>query len=214
MLEEPGLQPLPRRGREAESERLDGGGRDIPLGKLLSRAGARRTGELLTEVRSRDLVRLQQRLAQGAVSPGIVIVALASLGQRKAELLRQRADGVWKCQLLVHLEEFEHIAADAAAEAVEKPFLGIDVERGRFLRVKRTEAFVGVADTLQRHVLLHDLDDIRLQAQIVDELLREQTHQSFSSTTVTPPPPCSGGAVANRATRGCCCRNPVSARFS
>ena len=45
------------------------------------------------------------------------------LGQRDAELLRQHAHRVREADLLVQLEELEHVAADAAAEAVEEPLV-------------------------------------------------------------------------------------------
>ena len=136
--------------------------------------------------------------SRSAASRRASSTCLVGLGQRHAELLRQHPHRVLEADLLVQLEELEHVAADAAAEAVEEPLVGIDVERRRLLGVKRAEALVGRARPLQRHVLLHDLHDVRLQAEVVDELLRKQTHiQSFNSTTVTPPPPCSGGAVAN-----------------
>ena len=216
------LQPVARTGRVAEAELLDRLRRDAALGELRARARAGRRRELLAEVRRRDLVHLEQRLAQRRVAPRVVAVALGRLGQRDAELLREHPHRVLEADLLVQLEELEDVAADAAAEAVEEPLVGIDVERRRLLGVKRTAALVRRARALQRHVLLHDLHDVRLQAEVVDELLGKQTHhafaasplQSFSSTTVTPPPPCSGGAVANRATSGCCCRKPASARFS
>src|SRR5205085_10631553 len=97
--------------------------------------------------------------------------------------------------LFVQLEELEHVAADAAPEAVKESLFGIDAERRRLLVVERAEALVLRAGTLQRHVLLHHLKDVGLQAQVVDELLRKQPHYSFNSTTVTPPPPWFGGAV-------------------
>ena len=106
----------------------------------------------------------------------VVVTALASLGQRDAELLREHPDRVLEADLLVQLEELEDVAADAAAEAVEESLVRVDVKRRRLLPVKRTEPLVGRAGALQRDVLLHDLHDVRLQAQVVDELLRKQTH--------------------------------------
>ena len=81
--------------------------------------------------------------------------------------------------LLVQLEELEHVAADAAAEAVEEPLVRVDVKRRRLLRMERTETLVRRARALQRHVLLHDLQDVGLHAQVVDELLGKQSHHSI-----------------------------------
>ena len=83
-------------------------------------------------------------------------------------------DGVfslWNGQLPLY-----DVPADVAAEAVEEPLVGHDVEGGRLLRVEGAEAFVAGSGALQRNVLLHDLQDVRLQAEVVDEWLRKQTH--------------------------------------
>ena len=80
--------------------------------------------------------------------------------------------------------------------------------------MKRTEALVRRARAFQRDVLLHDLHDVRLQAEVVDELLRKQTQLLLQLHDRYAPSPLLGGAVANRATSGCCCRNPLSARFN
>jgi hypothetical protein len=42
--------------------------------------------------------------------------------------------------------------------------------------MKRTQAFVRVSDSLERDILLDHLDDVRLEAEVVDELLRKQCH--------------------------------------
>jgi hypothetical protein len=39
--------------------------------------------------------------------------------------------------------------------------------------MERAEALVRRPRALERHVLLHDLQDVRLHAKVVDELLRE-----------------------------------------
>jgi len=41
--------------------------------------------------------------------------------------------------------------------------------------MERTQALVSRPGALQRDVLLHNLHDVRLQAKVIDELLREQT---------------------------------------
>jgi hypothetical protein len=76
----------------------------------------------------------------------------------------------------VQLEKLDHIAADAAAEAVEEAFIAVDVERRRLLTVKWTEAFVRGSRFLQRHVVLNDDDDVGLSFQVLDEVSGEQCH--------------------------------------
>ena len=76
----------------------------------------------------------------------------------------------------MEFEELEHVAARLAAETVKEPLVRVDGERRRLLRMERTETLVLGPPALQRHVLLDDAHDIRLQAKVIDELLREETH--------------------------------------
>jgi hypothetical protein len=76
----------------------------------------------------------------------------------------------------VQLEELEDVAADAAAKAVEKSLVRVNVERGGLLVMERAVPFVGRARALQGYILLHNLEDVRLKAKVVDELLRKKAH--------------------------------------
>jgi hypothetical protein len=182
-----------------------------PLVQWSRRAAGVRRQHVAVELR-RDLVQRDQALPLGV---GVRIVArVTGLGQRHPELLRHHPHRLGEAQTLVQLDELEDVAADAAAEAVEEAALAIDVEGRRLLVVERTQALVGAADAAQRHRLLDDLDDVGLEAQVVEEALGKERHQSFSSTTVTPPPPWFGGAPAARTTCGCSARNAVRARRS
>ena len=181
LFEEPRLQSFTRRGREPQAELLDRLRRDVAPGELGPRPRAGRRRELLAEVRRRDLVDLQQRLAQRGIPAGIVATALAWLGQGHADLLREHPHGVLKTDLLVQLEELEHVAAGAASEAVEEPLFRMHLKRRRLLGVERAEPLVRRPRALQRDVLLHNLQDVRLQAEVVDELLGEQTHTRLVS---------------------------------
>ena len=110
---------------------------------------------------------LQQRFALGRV--GVRVAAADLLGKRHAELRREMLDRVDEAELFLQLEKLEDVAADAAAEAVEKSLVAVDVERRAFLGVKRAEALVRGARFPERHILLHDLHDVGLHAQVVDE---------------------------------------------
>src|SRR5262249_30627376 len=114
--------------------------------------------------------------AQRGVAPA-VFVPFDELRQADACLLREHLHRFGEADLLVQLEELEHVAADVAAKAMEEPLVRVDVKRRRLLAVKRTEALEGPAHALQRYVLLHDRDDVRLQAEVVDEALRKQSHE-------------------------------------
>ncbi len=83
--------------------------------------------------------------------------------------------GILEPHLFLELQKLEHIAAHAAAEAVEKSLVAVDVERRRLFRMKRAETLVAGAGFPQRHVLLNDLDDVRVHSQVVDESLGKHT---------------------------------------
>src|SRR5436190_72428 len=86
-------------------------------------ASSDRPRELLPEPCGRRLVDLEQRLTLGGARP--LLVALFELGQRHPESLRELFHRVGKPQLVVQLEKLEHVAADAAAEAMEEPLVAI-----------------------------------------------------------------------------------------
>src|SRR5262249_44084529 len=144
----------------------------------------------------------EQRLALGTAR-ALLVGLLFDLGQCDPEALRQMLHRIEESKLLLQLEKLDHVAADAAAEAVKEALVAVDVERRRLLTVKWTQPFVRGSRLLQRHVVLDHDDDVRLSFQVLDEVRWEERHQSFNSTTVTPPPPLSIGAASNRATSGC-----------
>ena len=114
---------------------------------------------------------LEQRFALRGV--GALLIALLHFGQRHAESLREQLHRIGESDLLVQLEELEHVAADAAAEAMKEPLVTRDVERRRFLAVERTETLIRCTRLLQRHVVLDHDDDVGLLLEVVDESLRE-----------------------------------------
>ena len=164
------LQPVPRRGRKAKSQLLDAGSGQLPRLELLAGARAARPRQLFAKIGRRRFVHFEQFFAQ----PGIGMLAAlfrALLRQRDADLLRQQPDGIRKRDPFLQLHELEYIAAGMAAEAVKEPLLLIDGERRRLLGVKRAEAFELQPRLLQRDVLVHHADNVRLQAKIIDKAL-------------------------------------------
>src|SRR5262249_8119234 len=153
--------------------------RDTSVPELLPRSGSSGTCQLLSKIRRRYLVHFQQRFPQSGVAARLV--AFDRLGDRHAEFLGEHAHRILEADVLVQFQKLEHVAADAAAEAVEKPLLGIDMERWRLLAVKGTKALVGPPGALQRHVLLDDRQQICLKAQIIDKRLRKETHPFLGS---------------------------------
>ena len=129
-------------------------------------------------------MRLEQPLAQRGIAPSLVGGAFG-LGDGDAELLRQHPHRILEADFLVQLEELEDIAADAAAETVEEALVGMNVERRRFFVMERAVALVRRPRPLQGYIFLDDRQDIGLQAKVVDELLREQTHSRLNSQRST-----------------------------
>ena len=172
MFQEALFEGVTRARSETEPELFDGLLRHSTVGELRARPAANRSGELLPEIGERNFVRLQQPFPQRRIAAAVVaVLARIRLGKCEADFLRQHPHGVLEPELLVELQELEHVAADAASEAVEEPLLRIHGERGRFLVVKRTVALVRRARTLQGYVFLHHLEDVGLQLQVVKELL-------------------------------------------
>ncbi len=170
LLEQARLEAVARTGRVTETELLDRLRGNLPILQLLPRPRADRRLELLLEIRRRDLVRLQQRLTQRRIAPAIV-GSVGRFGNGHPDFLGQHPHGVLKPDLLVQLEELEDVAAGVATEAVEESLVRADLKRRRLLVVKRTQAFVNVPRFSERYVLLHDLQDVGLQPEVVDERL-------------------------------------------
>src|SRR5262245_12343675 len=105
---------------------------------------------------------LQQRFPQRRVASRLF--AVDNFRDRDAEFLGEHAHRVLEANLFMQLQELEDIATNAAAKAVKKSLLGIDMERRCLLPMKRTQSLVGPARTLQRNVLLDDRQDVRLKA--------------------------------------------------
>src|SRR5690606_19834150 len=108
------------------------------------------------------------------------------------------------------LHELDHVAADAAPEALEQALVRVDVERRRLLLMERTEPLPRRAGLPERRDLADDRHHVGLRLEVLDERLRKQTH-SLSSTMVAPPPPSRSGAGETVATSGCSRKKRVSA---
>ena len=58
--------------------------------------------------------------------------AAVSLGNRHARPAGEHADGFGETQLVMQLDEFHHVAADATAETLEESFVGFTLNDGVF----------------------------------------------------------------------------------
>ena len=66
--------------------------------------------------------------------------------------------------------ERDHVPSLAAPTALEKASLRIDVERGGFLFVKWTQSQVVATCMTQLDILTNDVNDIRLDADFIDDM--------------------------------------------
>src|SRR5262249_35529979 len=103
----------------------------------------------------------------------------------------------------------EHVAALAAAEAVEEGRLGAHVERRRLLLVERAQPLPRRPHLAQGDVVGDQADHVRRSPHLLDEAVREGHGYSFSSTTVTPPRP--SAPRRTDATWGCPSRKTATA---
>ncbi len=132
-------QGVPARRREAAAEATGGVGVEIALGQV--RAGQLR----LRRFQRRRIERL--RLGVGGGQPAATSPIALHVGGRGAGVadgvpdpVGQQLDGLDKADVFDLLEEGIHVAALAAAEAVEVAVVGPHVERRRLLVVERAEA--------------------------------------------------------------------------
>src|SRR5207249_2490895 len=110
--------------------------------------------EGLAEVEMRGVVRGEEALLAlllGGVAPARQLHS-GTLGEDP-----QGFDGLDSVQLL---EPGEDVPVFATTKTVIGPPIGVDGERGRLLRVKRTETRIGATDFLERHTLADELNDV------------------------------------------------------
>src|SRR4029450_2452616 len=113
--------------------------------------------------------------------------------------------------VLTH-EEAEHVAADAAPEAMEDALARVDHERGRLLAVERTEPLVVLAGLAESDEAPDELDDIHARPDLVQQGGWVGRHQdTFSAATVAPLPPSAGSPSRYESTRGCSESTPRTA---
>src|SRR5262249_52756026 len=138
-IRKPGSQCIAtRRRRIPVSERFDRVGIqaarfELPPGP---RAGRRR--QLLPIKLRRILMEFDQRFPESCRRP--FVWAARRLRYGDACPLRQMPDGLREGQLLIELNEFDRVAARAAAKALEEPLLSIDVKRRRSFLMEWAEA--------------------------------------------------------------------------
>lgn len=131
-------QRIPARRCESAPEVTGRLGIEVAFGQIL--AGRRRLVGL--ERRRVELRRGRVGRDEPAAAAAVALHAggRAGVGDRVADPVGEQFDGLDEADVLDLLEERVHVAALAAAEAVEVPVVGADVKRRRLLVVKRAQA--------------------------------------------------------------------------
>ena len=107
---------------------------------------------------------------------GVVLLAL----EANPVAFGQGLDGLGEVERLGLLHEADGVAADAAAEAVVEPALGIDRERRRALVVERTEPRPARPDPAEVGLRADELGHVDRVAHPLDRILGEERHSDHS----------------------------------
>ena len=127
------VQPRPAVRCVADAERVE---------RFLGQTASRRVGESRIGSLAQLPVEIRRRFAVDAVQFIPLAVVIFAPLDRDAVLLRQLFDGFGEVEVVILLDELDHITAFAAAEAVKVlPLLGHN-KGGRLFLVERTEPFV------------------------------------------------------------------------
>ena len=93
-----------------------------------------------------------------------------------AHALRELLHRLDERQALQQHQELEGISTGLASEAVEDVLVWDDVEGGGLLLMERTQPLVGLAEAIERDMLLDDSDDVDAVADLIDGLARNAPH--------------------------------------
>ena len=95
--------------------------------------------------------------------------------QRNLCAFGEPSHGIHEADVLVFLDECEHVAAFVTAEAMEDLFVWLDVEAGRLLFVKGAERSEVSTSTLQRQIATNDIHDVVGGANLFESVIGKQT---------------------------------------
>ena len=123
--------------------------------------------------------------SRGALRPARAVARRVALlvAQLDAVLVGQPLDGLGEAEPVDLHQEGDDVAALAAAEAVEEPAAGVDVERRGLLVVERAQALQrAAAGGAERDVVGDDLVDPGLLAHLRDVFLADPSGHAAEST--------------------------------
>src|SRR6266851_4219538 len=139
-------------------------------GKIFSRPRPLWPAQAVLEKRARTLVDIQQHCPQPRVF-SFRLGAEGLLGQRDTHLLRHCPNRLGESNVLDLLDKTEHVARLSAAKAVKKLARRMHRKRRRLLFMKRTQPRVVLRPRLlQRNIVAHNADNVRLQLQALREI--------------------------------------------
>src|SRR5205823_3932071 len=169
-----GRKSVPTFGSKAKLKRLSRLFRDPWLFKIAANRSGRFTLQLILPPLQRPLIQFYDLIAFTLARFKAAVID--QLWQRHAGLLSDDLDRFGKSHALDLHHKVENRSALLTPEAIENVFRWIDRKRRLRLFVKRTTGHPIRASLLQRNIILHDANNVRLAAQIIDEGLRK-THK-------------------------------------
>ncbi len=156
-------------GRIPQAEMTDGGGLQGAAGKILPPRATLVGIQNGIEETGRFPVQGQHARAQ----PGHAVVHTV-FRHREARALREKTDRLHIIQILDLAHEGDHVAPGAAAEAVKRAVVRVDVEGRRFFTVERTETDEVLAAALEIDILRGDLRQVAAGFQLLQKRIGQR----------------------------------------
>ncbi len=174
-LGEMARQCVPTGGRVANAKLLGDGLFDAAAAHIGQRALTDGRADLGPVKARRQIVQPDHLGALGlALAIDLLLAGRARLRQIDATPLGQVARHLDEPLAVELAQEAEDVARFAAAEAVVKALLGVDVEGRALLLMERAQPLVVDAAPTELHVFADDLHDVRAVADLGDLVLRDQ----------------------------------------
>ena len=152
-------QPVPARGREAETERLLYFRWNFSFSEIRSCLLSFGPREAISKELRRLFVDLQELLSLGSLSP--LFRSHGALGKIDARASGKNPDCLGKRHLMHPHEEMVSVSPCAATEAMEELPCCVDVKRWFGISVEGAKSLVAAAHLPQWEVFADDINDIR-----------------------------------------------------
>jgi len=168
---------IPQVRSAAESEQLHGFRRHPAFGEVIAGdLAAGFIGQRALPALGYLLVDLQQPFLE---MPRLLLPRVLLILERNFRPVRQPAHRLREVNVLVFLDEGEHVAALMTAEAMEDLAMGVDVEARRLLLVKRAERDEVGSGSLERQVRPDHIHDVAGSADLFAGRGRKQASHNL-----------------------------------